>query len=55
MQIAGVSGGLRAYVVNWMEALKQSLSHGKKQPLSSGRRAAMARKHPKTPKHRRTA
>ena len=42
-------------VVNLMEALKQSLSHGKKQPVSSGRRAAKARKHPKASKHRRAA
>jgi DNA end-binding protein Ku len=41
-------------VVNLMEALKQSLSHGK-QPVSSGKRAAKARKHQKASKHRRAA
>ena len=42
-------------VVNLMEALKQSLSHGNKQPVSSDKRAAKARKHRKASKHRRAA
>jgi len=36
-------------IVNLMEALKQSLSHGKKQPVSSAKRAAKAPKHARAP------
>lgn len=42
-------------VINLMQALKQSLSHAKKQPMSSGKRATKVRKQPKASMHRRAA